>query len=120
MHELFEISLETFNLIQLSEWIKKCRSAIKLSDNLSYTENPCRYQEEVSAFCESYIDFLEKNKPIVNSKLFEPALKLSVIPKPRYFLVSKEQIEIDVTVAMEELQLANQITSNLFLMIIYR
>ncbi len=112
MKELFQVDIESFNLIQLARWIKQCRTAILPSDRPIYTEYPYRYQETVSKFCNEYIEFYKAHQKALSGKLFDKALKLSVLKAPQYVAVTTDGVEIDITDDVEQLQLEN-ITSQL-------
>lgn len=112
MNPLFDIDIENFNFIQLAYWIKQCRTAVTLS-GIVYGENPQRYYEDVSLFCDEYKSFFEENKGLMTGKVFRQALKLSVMPAPRYVLVTRDGVEIDVTAEMEQMQFQNMLSSTL-------
>ena len=112
MNELFQVDIESLNLIQLARWIKQCRTAIQPSDRLIYTEYPYRYQEAVAEFCREYIEFFNANKGTLTSTQFDRALKLSVLKSPRYVAITSDGVEIDITADVEQLQLKN-VTSHI-------
>ncbi len=116
MYELFDnekINIDNYNIIQLADWIKKCRTAIKLSDKPVYSEDYGKYATDVYAFCENWKVYFEKHKDKCNSIEFSQALKLSVIPKPKYVLITSDRKEIDVSSDFEEMQLQNLVSFNL-------
>lgn len=113
MNPLFNVDIENLNFIQLAYWIKQCRLAVSLSNSTVYGENPQRYYKDVSLFCNEYKSFFEENKDLMTGKVFKQALKLSVMPAPRYLLVSSDGIEIDVTTEMEQMQFQNMLSSTL-------
>lgn len=112
MNPLFEVDIENFNFIQLAYWIRQCRTAVTLS-GIAYGENPQRYYKDVSLFCDEYKSFFEGNKDLMTGKVFRQALKLSVMPAPRYVLVTADGLEIDVTAEMEQMQFQNTLSSTL-------
>lgn len=110
MNPLFEIDIETYNLVQLAHWIKQCRLSVILNGE-AYGENPQRYYGSVSLFCDEYKTFFEKYKGFMTGKAFQQALKLSIMPAPRYILETKDFVEIDVTAEVEQMQLKNLLSS---------
>lgn len=113
MNELFQVDIENLNLIQLARWINQCRTAIQPSNRLIYIENPYRYQQAVSAFCNEYIEFYKVHEKALSGKQFDKALKLSVLKTPRYVAVTNDSVEIDITADVEQMQLDNLIASHL-------
>lgn len=113
MNQLFDIDIENFNFIQLAYWIKQCRSAISPSDKMVYGEDPQRYYQDISLFCDEYKAFFDENKALMTGKTFQQALKLSVMPVPHYILVTGDGIEIDVTAELEQMQFQNMLSSTL-------
>ena len=111
MNPLFDVEIEGYNLIQIAHWIKDCRLSVTIEDRATYVENPQRYYEDISAFCDEYKAFFEKNKDFMTGKLFQQALKLSVMPAPRYVLETKDTVEIDVSAEVEQMQLQNLLSS---------
>lgn len=116
MYELFNTdiaNINDYNIIQLADWIKKCHCAIKRSDKKIYQEDYNKYTNVVYDFCEQWVAYAESHRDTYTSKRFKLAVKLSVMPKARYILITNDNKEIDVSDVFEEMQLQNLTSSKL-------
>lgn len=115
MHELFsdDVNIDSYNIIQLANWIEKCRNAIKRSDKKIYQEDYHKYANAVYDFCEEWKAYAESHKDTYTSKRFKIAVKLSVMPKPEYIIITNENKEINVSDDFEEMQLQNLTSAKL-------
>lgn len=112
-YEVFFESINDYNIIQLAHWIRKFRSAVVLSDGDRGNNNYSRFNMSFTPFYQQYRDYWDSHEAKFKSKDFRLALKLSVLPKASYVLITSDGIETDVTTEMEELQLYNMQSSPL-------
>ena len=78
MNLLFEENIETYNLIQLTEWIRKCRTTFVQSDKLVYKEDYSRFANDVFIFYEEYKSFISTKSALSKSRVFSQAAKLAI------------------------------------------
>ena len=113
MHELFNVNIDNYNIVQLAEWLKKCRTAIKRSNKAIYQEDYNRYANAVFEFCEEWKAYAELHWSTYNSNTFKQAVKLAVLPRPAYIITIGNDEEIIATEDFEYLQMQNTTSFNL-------
>lgn len=108
MHELFEVDIRTLNDLQLADWIKKCRLAIKPSDKPNYRENTNFFYTDIAEFCNEWEQHFEIYKDIYQSEKYQTAILANGIIPDVFTLLTPDgdydisQIMYDLTCYLDD------------------
>ncbi|WP_101697020.1 hypothetical protein [Clostridium minihomine] len=101
MHDLFQIDISEYNLLQLADWIQKCREAIKPNSN--------KENDKIVKFYEEWRKHYTEHEGFYNSQLYKHAILANGITPDTYLLEdgSGEQHDISdllykLTIHLEE------------------
>lgn len=102
MHDLFnkeKEELSKYDILQLEDWIRRCRNAIKIEDY--NTNNPVEdYKKAVLQFCDEWKKHYKENKDIYKSENFKKAILANGKLLNRVVLILKygrKKKEVDIT-----------------------
>lgn len=96
MNELFDVDISKLNILQLADWIKKCRFAIQQSDKPQYKENIPSFYEKVVEFCDDWERHAKQYAHVYNSKKYQTAILVSGLT-PDVFILSTPDGDYDFT-----------------------
>ena len=98
MNKLFEEKIENYDLLQLENWIRRCRNAIKkenfLDTNRSKEECEENYKEAVLNFLEEWKEHYENNKDIYHGETYKKAILASGLKKYDFIFKYKDKSRI--------------------------
>jgi|GEM_PF-2950066 len=102
MNELFDVDINKLNILQLADWIKKCRSAIKQSDKPQYTENIELFYEKAVEFCDDWENHAKQYADVYDSEKYQTAILVNGLT-PDVFILSTPDGDYDFTDIMHRL-----------------
>lgn len=102
MNELFDVDISKLNILQLADWIKKCRFAIQQSDKPQYTENTQLFYKDIIEFCTEWEGHAEQYAEVYNSEKYQTAILVSGLT-PDVFILSTPDSDYDFTEIMHRL-----------------
>lgn len=115
MNKLFEEKIENYDLLQLENWIRRCRNAIKkenfLDTNKSKEECEENYKKAVMDFMEEWEEHYEDNRDVYKKDDLKKAILGNGINLDRIVLVlikGKKTEKIDITEILYNKYLNNE------------
>lgn len=102
MNELFDVDISKLNILQLADWIKKCRFAIQQSDKPQYTENIELFYEKTAEFCTDWENHAKQYADVYDSEKYQTAILVSGLT-PDVFILSTPDGDYDFTNIMHRL-----------------
>ncbi len=94
MNKLFEEKIENYDLLQLENWIRRCRTAIKKENYLNSNRPLEDYKEAVLDFVEEWKEHYRNNEDIYNSETYKKAILASGLKKYNFIFKYKDKVRI--------------------------
>ena len=99
MHTLFFEDISQYNVFRLAAWIKKCRSAIRLSDNPIYQGDYFSYVSAVEEFCGLWGEHYSRYRSVYTDTIYSDALLYLSLQEPEvYVIAGGDHIDISAKV----------------------
>lgn len=95
-HELFKEAIQNYDLLQLENWIRRCRSEFKKENYFNNNSNKTEedYKEAVLIFVEDWKEHYENNEDFYDSEIYKKAILACGLKKYDFVFKSKNKTRI--------------------------